>query len=398
MTLRSHCDCLTSSIPTTACVPLPNNLLIAVRSLTLSMLVAVRRMPIPRWEVSIPDNENRVLYWSCADGQTEMFNHFYKNIQCKKIFFAGCHDTGYVHELRERRGEPDAEERVVLLETTPAEPPFKSLNFALTRFNNVFRSECLGNERKRMSRVLSTQSDTPLMTMDHPIPSIGETTLNKVSDLSAAPKFQYPEPIVTSTSPVDPNSGLPAPPAASSDVLPVRHSPPLAKVTTSGNGGISVQYPSSYASVGGLNGHHNISLPVAKTKKAKIIEYNDNSHRLDPPNKHPGNTPAQEPYKQKCETIKPRVFCNDFYLVGRCERAEKCKMEHDVKLMPGELAIQRYKARTSLCPNGPTCSNYNCYLSHHCPFGPLCSRGSECKFSRTTFGDLHLSGDDLRAA
>merc|ERR1712093_542822 len=54
----------------------------------------------------------------------KMFKHFLKNFQCKKIFFAGCHDNGYLHELREHVGDPDAKERIVLLETTPAEPGF----------------------------------------------------------------------------------------------------------------------------------------------------------------------------------------------------------------------------------------------------------------------------------
>jgi hypothetical protein len=215
---------------------------------------------------SLPDNENRVLLISnghCADGQTEMFNYFYKKIQCRKIFFAGCHDTGYLYESLERRGEPDAEERIVLLETMPAEPPFKSLNFALTRFNNVFRSECLGKERKRMIPVLSPQSYTPLVSTAHPILSRSEITLREVSDPSAAPDAA---------------------------ALPVRHLPPTAKVAISGNGGISVQYPSSYAVAGGLNSHHNminISIPVTKTGTAKVIECNNNNHRLDPPNKHP---------------------------------------------------------------------------------------------------------------
>jgi hypothetical protein len=32
-----------------------------------------------------------------------VFNFYYNNIQCRKIFFAGCHDTGYIHDLEEKR-------------------------------------------------------------------------------------------------------------------------------------------------------------------------------------------------------------------------------------------------------------------------------------------------------
>ena len=71
-----------------------------------------------------------------------------KNFQCKKIFFAGCHDNGYLHELREHVGDPDAKERIVLLETTPSEPGFVTLGFSMIRLDTIFRSEPLGNERK----------------------------------------------------------------------------------------------------------------------------------------------------------------------------------------------------------------------------------------------------------
>src|SRR3569833_1296680 len=95
-----------------------------------------------------------------------MFHHFFNNIQCKKIFFAGCHDAGYMHELQEHMGDPDARERIVLLETTPAEPCYRTLGFRITRFDTVFRSEPLGNERKYSTHQLpsgspSTSSSLP---------------------------------------------------------------------------------------------------------------------------------------------------------------------------------------------------------------------------------------------
>lgn len=74
-----------------------------------------------------------------------MLNHFLKNFQCKKVFFAGCHDNDYLHNLREHAGDPDAKERIVLLETTPAEPGFLNLGFPMIRLNSVFRSEPLRN-------------------------------------------------------------------------------------------------------------------------------------------------------------------------------------------------------------------------------------------------------------
>ncbi|EJP61989.1 C-x8-C-x5-C-x3-H type zinc finger protein [Beauveria bassiana ARSEF 2860] len=61
----------------------------------------------------------------------------YMDERCKKIFLVACHDAGYVHELRPLLDENS--DRVVLVETTPAEPAFKSLGLTITHFDDVFR-------------------------------------------------------------------------------------------------------------------------------------------------------------------------------------------------------------------------------------------------------------------
>ncbi|KAJ6088406.1 hypothetical protein N7486_009667 [Penicillium sp. IBT 16267x] len=42
-------------------------------------------------------------------------NHFYRNSQCKKVFFAACHDNGYIHQLRDFIGDSEGEKRIVLV-------------------------------------------------------------------------------------------------------------------------------------------------------------------------------------------------------------------------------------------------------------------------------------------
>ncbi|THC99698.1 hypothetical protein EYZ11_000859 [Aspergillus tanneri] len=285
----------------------------------------------------------------------KMLSHYYHNIQCKKIFFAGCHDNGYLHELRQHEGDADAKERIVLLETTPAQPSFTSLNFAMTRFDSVFRTEPLTSDPRQRA--------------------------------AAAPLSLSPTKPAVEVHPCIRPASTPSPAPAES-------------IASSGNGGISIKYPTaaaatSYATAGGTNGHQNISITSTKPRAPRVIDYNIHGQRLDPPNRHPGQSPDQVTYKEKFEKIKPKAFCNALYLTGRCERQHICPMEHGVKLTPGEVAIHRYKARTTLCPNGPECEIYSCYLSHHCPFGQFCQRGADCKFGGTMFGDLHFSKSDM---
>lgn len=33
-----------------------------------------------------------------------MFSSYYNNVQCGSVIFAGCHDTGYIHDLQEKQG------------------------------------------------------------------------------------------------------------------------------------------------------------------------------------------------------------------------------------------------------------------------------------------------------
>lgn len=324
-----------------------------------------------------------------------MFNHFFKNFQCKKIFFAGCHDNGYLHDLREHVGDPDAKERIVLLETTPAEPGFVTLGFSMIRLDTVFRSEPLWNEKKSTypNHLLPSQSVHSSVPLERSTVDGGSRGRPELS-----PAHQPPESLVTMTPSDGTRSPSPMLSAASLAASSVQPSAPTASVSTSGNGGISIKYPSSYAAAGGASGHQNITLQAAKTKNPKTIEYNKYHHRLDPPIKNPGfNNPSQATYKAKADRIKPAVFCNHHYLAGNCKLGDECERDHSTKLTPGEVAIHRYRARTSVCPAGPACDDYSCFLSHHCLHDPYCNR-SDCKFKNTRYGDLHLSKEDLVAA
>jgi hypothetical protein len=128
-------------------------------------------------------------------------------------------------------------------------------------------------------------------------------------------------------------------------------------VQRSENGGISI----NYASAGKNKDHHNIDISIAKSQKRRSILYNAAQQRLDLPNNRSWSMCAQQSYNKKIEQIKPKVFCNEFYLVGDC-------------------------------PRGPSCQNFDCYSSHHCPAGRNCYKGSECLFSnaKSYYGDLHF--------
>ncbi|KAF3024809.1 hypothetical protein E8E14_009453 [Neopestalotiopsis sp. 37M] len=325
----------------------------------------------------------------------KMLSHYHNNLQCKKIFVAACHDNGYLHDLREYSDKNGLNRKIILVETTPAEPGFQTLGFPMTRFDSVFRSRPLDNETKHLPPPLRTSSipDMPPMT-GLPV---------RQQSLPQAPLQPLPQPLPKSPEQPTPQpQQQPArfvPTPASSDTQPspapvkaeMEPLPRTPSIVNSGNGGTSI----SYATAGGHGGDfQNITIKSSKSKKqAKTILYNIEGCRIDPPTKHPANTPAQVTYQTKLEKVAPNAFCNDHYLVGSCRRGG-CERVHNIELTPQEVSIHRYKARTSVCPRGPECDDYDCYLSHHCLKDPRCVRGSSCKFYNTEYGNLHLDSNE----
>ncbi|KAI1434732.1 hypothetical protein GGR50DRAFT_381321 [Xylaria sp. CBS 124048] len=328
-----------------------------------------------------------------------LLDHYYMNAQCHKIFIACCHDNGYLHDLR--RYADSADGRIALIETTPAEPGFRSLEFPILRFDSVFRSEPLGNETKRGSQLAHLRSRSPTQPGLGPIARPVQSTYVHTESI-------FPE---TSDHRTHSSSSVAASPvhvantlaAVGSERVQSVSSPQenllgqsfgrTSNVISSGNGGTSI----SYATAGGTADHQNVTVKLAKPKKQpKFIYYNEDKYRLDAATQHPPRTPAQSSYQTKFSAIKPRVFCNDHYLKGKCKWGVNCDKEHEVELTSAEVAIHRYKARTSLCPQGPLCTDYDCYLSHHCP-RQMCTRSDSCPFYNTpNWGDLHYTKEQMQ--
>lgn len=277
-----------------------------------------------------------------------------KQFQCRKIFFAGCHDAGYMHDLNEYQGDESTKARIILLETTPAHHSLRGMGYEIASFDRIFRSAPLETAIKQVVSPTSTSSEaTQSISQDSTsLGGHGALPLNSPERQSS----------VGSES----------------------------QITSSGNGGHSITYlnnsPVTYATAGRANGHQNISL--VKTARAPLtINRNMKGDRIDPALKPFNNDQAINTYSRKLETIKPKGFCNEHHLVGKCERLS-CKMDHETTLTDQETAFHRSRARQTPCGNGPSCERYRCYLSHHCPWDP-CPYAKGCKFKTTKFGDLH---------
>lgn len=244
---------------------------------------------------------------------------------------------------------PGSKDKIVLVETTPARSPFRSmLPFDIIHFENIFRSE-------------------PLEAQE-PLPTSLSQVYEPLSTLWRDRSGSY-SPIVDPTRDTDSETESNAP---RTETLYHR--------------------PSSRG--------HRICIPaqtqpriITRSPKPppRTIDYNKKHQRLDTELPFPVNTTCAESYLDKHDEIRAqgyKEFCEPKYLTGHCDDGPKCLKAHDAILDPAELALLRYFRRRSQCANGSACADFGCCASHHCPTetAGVCF-GVRCQF-------VHLSEEE----
>ncbi len=214
--------------------------------------------------------------------------------RCKKIFLVACHDAGYVHDLRPLLDEKS--DRIVLVETTLAEPALKNLGLCLTHFADFFRDAPL----------------EPKATFDAPSPPVQRVQNH----------------VLVATHP-----------RASSKVE--------SRLERPGN---AEQRPDSYAAVCGDNGDQNIVISRGKKHKPAVINLNEDDNRIDALIQDASSHETKTSFCNKLALAKAKkgAFCNKHYLEGSRKWGSNCNMEHDVELTPEELGLLKFRVRTRI--------------------------------------------------
>ncbi|KAK8078637.1 hypothetical protein PG996_004807 [Apiospora saccharicola] len=246
-----------------------------------------------------------------------IFNHYYKNKQCRRIFLAGVsHDDGYLNDLKDFKG--DQGERITLVESYPARPGFMRFGLPITSFPGIFRNEMLPSHGAPQP-TRESQEQRPLQPFQ-----VHQSDHGSVEHVRSD---SYPSPVEMK--------------------CPTQEKELVREI---------------------LQG------------KRKGILYNRNRVRLDRVLKHPGglNEPHQVSYERKRQG---RKFCNQHYLGGGCPKRERgCKLVHNVLLKPEELGVLRFLARTSFrCYTGVRCDDSLCFMSHTCLYPKYECQDAGCK-------------------
>ncbi|KAI9695382.1 MAG: hypothetical protein M1820_008677 [Bogoriella megaspora] len=268
------------------------------------------------------------------------------NVQCKHIYFAGCHDVGYINLLQPFSGNSEQSKRITLLKGPSFHSGFTALGFEIQEpkgyFRNIFRATPLelytnGHAAPNTKPVLATKPTTtpasitvPLYTSrNDPTNSsqvckyflqgkctFGSSCRNVHPSQPIAPK----SPLLTQDPPTNQRSELPA-----SSTLAATHLP------RSGN----EPYPGA--------------IPV-----------NNNSYRLDfymPP---PSALALRD---WKARTSRQGV-CNTHHLGAGCTNAD-CKYDHS-PLSLEQLEVLKVMNKGQPCKRGGACRKADCRNGHVC--------------------------------
>ncbi|PWY86767.1 hypothetical protein BO70DRAFT_427773 [Aspergillus heteromorphus CBS 117.55] len=273
----------------------------------------------------------------------EMFRLFADNNQCKHIFFAGCHDSGYSSLLTPYRGRTD---RITLLKGASFHSEYERLDLPVRELPSVFMSTPFSGNGHHTTTLPPSQPPTAA-----PSRQICKHYQKGICRYgNACIKVHIPQGQQLSKS---------------DDPLP------------SGREAIiSTRNQDYYAS--------NLVRNISPTWQGSIPT-NTAGDRIDTYCPIPSSE-AWEAYTHRAKIHKP---CNNYHLGGDCGN-KNCDYDH-TPIDSTSLDVMKHILRQHPCPTGPSCRSLKCYLGHICQKDG-CRATKPCKFPRYAhILDLHIA-------
>jgi hypothetical protein len=308
------------------------------------------------------------------------------NSQCKHIYFAACHDVGYISELTPFTGNSSK----FTLVNTPGvrfHDEFTKLGMGIEEFRSVFRHTPLdgaGHYRPISSGLVavasaiskpipgSSQPQPPSPVKPQPTPastanndqktvcffhSIGKCRYGKSCKLLHVNPAREPKASQQYADPPSP-SGLPV----------------------TGNG---TTLPSAFADMPDLSA----KLPKKHEMPGGHIAVNFNNYRLDP-SLPPISSDIMNRLKAR---IDKRRVCNGYHLQDSCDLGDQCEYDHE-PLDEEFLPALELLARTQPCPRRGNCRLEGCNHGHICQTIGCKHRGGKvyCKLPFLCHEEEHI--------
>ena len=320
-----------------------------------------------------------------------MFRLFAENAQCKHIYFAGCHDVGYISELTPYVGNRD---RITLVRSTTFHQEFSKLGMRTESFQNIFRLTPLDPFAPTPSKTLPTRAAEPSATITSDTSTVcsfyqkGKCTYGK-----ACRNLHIPKSTANGTYSGQGTSGRLA------DVGDWRQGGAGGQSNAPFHMSSLAKNDNDFFMSGGSRGPHDIStyshddfssvLPRAEDIPPGDVPINKRQHRLDacmPP-------ATSEEWSAFNARAARHKLCNQYHLTGGCPNSSECQYDHS-PISPAVYKCLEQVARSLPCGRRGGCRVYACSNGHICQKPDCKHRGGKtfCKipFSAHTV-DLQIA-------
>ncbi|OJJ99112.1 hypothetical protein ASPACDRAFT_29631 [Aspergillus aculeatus ATCC 16872] len=277
----------------------------------------------------------------------EMFRMFADNNQCKHIFFAGCHDAGYLNLLTPYRGRAD---RLTLLKAAGFHNQYNTLDLPLRELPEVFMSTPFAGVHARESPSQSQiQSQIILPSPSRPVCKHYQKGICRYG--STCIKLH-----------IQPNQQISKVPDDTTSIFDRENSSPSR-----------------------THEYYAANLPTTTDPfYGTHVPINKTGERIDTYCAAP-SPEARDQYSRRARVHRP---CNNFHLAGHCDTIH-CEFDHG-PIDINSRGVMAHILRQLPCGAGLTCRSMKCFLGHHCQKDGC--RGTKCRFNRHAHMlDLHIA-------
>ncbi|KAJ5166754.1 uncharacterized protein N7482_005535 [Penicillium canariense] len=277
----------------------------------------------------------------------EIFRLFADFNQCRHIYFAGCHDTGFGSLLTPYRGRSD---RITLIKAAGFHREFEDLGLPIKELPSVFMSNSLATTKP--TTIVNTNKVVAVTNGARPICKHFQKGICKFGNTC---NKQH----------VMPGQQLSAKLADES---------PKQLWSTPSIVGRSQEFLFSH-------------LPLMSLKSEEFIAINKDGERLDTYCPHP-SPDAMDEYHRRAKEHK---VCNSYHLSRECGDMG-CQYDHS-DVSDTIIEVLRYILLQHPCPRGGACRSIKCYMGHLCQ-KPNCKavKSWQCRFNQRAHSlDIQVS-------
>ncbi|KAJ5358856.1 Zinc finger CCCH-type [Penicillium cataractarum] len=277
----------------------------------------------------------------------EMFRLFADSNQCRHIYFAGCHDTGFGSLLTPYRGRSD---RITLIKAASFHREFEYLGLPIRELPSVFKSTPIASTKPNTT--VNTKAASATNGSNKPICKHYQKGICKYGN-SCIKQHVMPGQTLSAKSPEEsPNKSWSTP-----------------------------------TIVGRTQEFLSTQLPPMSLKSEEFIAINKDGERIDTYCPHPP-ADAMDEYHRRAKEHK---VCNSYHLSGECGDMS-CQYDHS-DVSDTIVDVLRYILLQHPCPRAGVCRSIQCYMGHLCQ-KPNCKavKSWQCRFNHRAHSlDLQVS-------